>query len=176
MITHDSSDGTVERETVRAVSKILLGAGSLVFVAYLLTLLPGVGRLVPRTPVTFAALIGSVVSLAVVALLLSVAPRLAALARMSLDGPADIVENAASLVYWLTVLAAVLIAHAGLSGTVRPLVGGVGWLYDLVFLLLALPAVAIVAARLYASLDPTAELLADRVAGRNESAAGPDDP
>jgi hypothetical protein len=156
---------SVERETVRTVAKILLGAGALLAVAYLLALLPGVDRLVPRTPVTFAALIGAVVTLAVVALLLAAAPKLASLARMALDGPTDLVENVAGLVYWLVVLVAVLLAHAGLSGALLALFDGAAWLYDVVFLLLALPPVAAVAACLYAIVDPAAEAVADRVAG-----------
>lgn len=165
MIRRKAITGSVGHETVRSVSKILLGAAALVFVAYLVSLLPGVDRLVPQTPVTFAALIGAFVTLVVVALLLSAAPKLAELTRMALGGPQEVIENFASLVYWLVVLAAVLVAHAGLAGALVPFLGGVAWLYDVAFLLLALPAVAFVAARLYASIDPTAELLADRVAG-----------
>lgn len=160
-----SVSDSIEHGTVRTVTKVLLGAGALLAVAYLLTLLPGIDRLVPRTPVTFAALIGAVATLAVVALLLSAAPKLASLTRMGLDGPADLVENVAGLVYWLVVLAAVLLAHAGLSGALLALFGGAVWLYDVVFLLLALPPVVVVAARLYALVDPAAEAFADRVAG-----------
>jgi len=152
---------SVGRETVRSVAKILLAAGSLLFVAYLVSLLPGVDRIVPQTPVSIAALVGAFVTVVVVALLLVAAPKLAQLTRMALTGPRDVVENLASLVYWLVALTAVLIAHRGLAGAVVPLLGA--WVYDVVFLLAALPAVAIVAARLYAALDPAAELFADSV-------------
>lgn len=165
MLDSLSVSGSADRETVRTVTKTLLGAGALLAVAYLLTLLPGVDRLVPRTPVTFAALIGAVVTLAVVALLLAAAPKLASLARMSLDGPTELVESVSGLVYWLVVLAAVLLAHAGLSGVLLAFFDGAAWLYDVVFLLLALPPLAVVAACLYTIVDPAAEALADRVAG-----------
>lgn len=164
-MTKSISRDSVDRETVRSVTKILLGAGALVAFAYLLTLLPGVDRLVPQTPVTFAALIGAVATLVVVALLLFAAPKLASLTRLSLDGPRKLVESLASLVYWLVVLGAVLIAHTGFSGLLLPFFEGVTWLYDVLFLLAALPAVAVIAARLYAVIDPAAELFADRVAG-----------
>jgi len=62
----------------------------------------------------------------------------------------------------------VLVAHRGLAGVFRPLFGGLAWLYDVAFLLLALPAIAIVAVRLYTSLDPAADLIADRVAGEDD--------
>lgn len=155
----------LDRDVVRSVSKILLAAASLAFVLYLLSLLPGVDRLVPQTPVTFAAVVGAIVTVAVVALLAHAAPRLATLVRMSLTGPRAVVENVASIVYWLVVLAAVLVAHRGLAGVVTPFLDGAGWLYDVAFLLFALPAVAVIAARLYVTLDPAADLFADRIAG-----------
>jgi hypothetical protein len=156
---------SVGHDTVRSVSKILLTVVSLVFVLYLVTLLPGVDRIVPQTPVTFVALVGAIVSIALVVLLLSAAPKVAALARMTLQGPQEIVENLVSIMYWLVVLAAVFVAHRGLAGAVVPFVEGFAWVYDVAFLLVALPVTAFIAARLYASLDPGADLLADRIAG-----------
>lgn len=169
-----SVTSAVGHDTVRSVSKLLLSTAALVFVLSLLTLLPGVDRLVPETPVTFAALLGAVVTIAVVALLLSLAPRLASLARMTLAGPRDVVENLASVVYWLVVLAAVLVAHSGLAGAVTPLFDGATWAYDVGFLLLALPPVTVVAARLYVTLDPGADLVADTVVGADEERAATD--
>jgi len=174
MVTRTPITSSVGRETVQSVAKILLAAASLIFVAYLLTLLPGVGRLVPQTPVTVAALLGAFVTVVLVALLLVAAPKLARLTRMSLSGPSTVVENLASLVYWLVVLTAVLVAHRGLAGASEPLLDGAAWLYDVVFLLAALPAVAIIAARLYATLDPAAELFADSVTDTRASGAGED--
>lgn len=166
-MTPDSLDRTdaVDQRTVKSVTKILLAAASLVFVLYLLTLLPGIGRLVPQTPVTFAAIVGAIGTVVLVALFLSAAPKFASLTRMLLDGPMEVVEHLASVVYWLVVLVAVLVAHRGLAGLLVPLFGGLAWLYDVAFLLAALPAVAVVAARLYLALDPGADLLAERVAG-----------
>lgn len=154
---------TVERDTVRAVSKIVLAALATIFVLYLFTLLPGVDRLIPRTSVTFAAVIGAILTLVVVALLLALAPKLSQLTKLRMDGPQEVVENTASIVYWLVVLVAILVAHRGLAGALQPVFDGVGWLYDLAFLLLALPAVFVIAVRLYTSLDPAAEHCADRV-------------
>lgn len=159
---------SVDRDTVRSVSKLLLAAVSLVFVLYLLTLLPGIDRIVPRTPITFAALVGVIVTIAMVALLLYLAPKLATLTKMTLEGPQVIVENLASVVYWLVVLVAVLVAHSGLAGAVSPLLDGIVWVYDVLFLLVALPAVAVIAVRLYASLGPGADILADTVVGAGE--------
>jgi uncharacterized membrane protein YkvI len=154
---------TIGRETVRSTTKLLLAAAGLLFLAYLGGLLPGVDRLFPETPVTVAALIGGVITAVVVVLLVSVAPKLATLTRLSLDWPEAVVETLASVVYWLVILVAILVAHRGFARLVQPLFGGLGWLYDVAFLLIALPAVVIVAARLYAGLDPATELVTDRV-------------
>ena len=164
-MTPNVTRDAIDDETVRPAAKLLLAAGSLVVVLYLLTLLPGVDRLVPGAPVSFAAVVTAIATAAIVWLLWLVAPRLASLTRIAVDGPARIVENLASLVYWLVVLAAVLIAHAGFTGVGVPLLAGTEWLYDGLFLLAALPPVALIAARLYALLDPSAELIADRVSG-----------
>ena len=156
---------SVDRETVRTVAKSLLAVVSLVFLLYLVRLLPGVDRLVPQTAVTFAAVVGAVVTALLVGLLLYAAPKLASLTRVSLDGPETVVENIASIVYWLVVLGAILVAHRGFAGAVVPLFGGSEWIYDVVFLIAALPVLAFVAVRLYHNLDPGAELVADGVAG-----------
>lgn len=163
----DSSDlaDSIDRRTVRSVAKVLLAAVSLALVLYLATLLPGVDRLLPGTPVTYAAIVSAIVTAVLVTLLFFVAPKFASLTRMALDGPKVVVENLASVVYWLVVLAAILVAHRGFAGAVVPVFGGIGWLYDAIFLVAALPAVAFVAVRLYSSLDPGADLIADRIAG-----------
>jgi len=163
---------SVSRESVRSVSKLLLVAAWLVFVLYLFTILPGVDRVIPQTPVTLAALVGAIATFALVGLLLYSAPKLATLVRMGLEGPREIVENVSSVAYWSVVLAAVLVAHRGFVGVVQPFLDGFMWIYDIAFLLLALPVVAFIGARLYASLDPSSELVADRVVG---SETGADD-
>lgn len=164
----------VGHDTTRTVSKLLLSAGSLAFVAYLVTLLPGADRLVPATPVSFVAVVGAIATVVIAALLLLAAPRIAYLTRRSLEGPVALVDHVASAACWIVVLAAVLVAHSGLAGLVVPLPDGVAWLYDVAFLLLALPPVAFVAIHLYQGLDPGAELLADRLAaaGTDETPAG----
>lgn len=155
----------VTHESVRSVSKLLLIAVWVGFVSYLFTLLPGVDRVIPRTPITLVALASAVATTALVGLLVYVAPKLAALVRMGFEGPYLIVENVSSAVYWSVLLAAVLVSHRGFSGLARPLFGESMWLYDVTFLLWALPAVAVIGARLYASVEPSSELVADRIAG-----------
>ena len=165
MTDNQTLQWSVDRELVRTVSKLVLVTAWLVVMLSLLTLLPGVDSLVPRTPVTFVAIAGAVVTVALVGLLMYIAPMLASLVLASLDGPQRLVENLAAVVYWFVVLVAVIVAHRGFAGVVTPFLDGFEWVYDVTFLLAALPVVAFIGARLYASLDPGSELVADRVAG-----------
>ncbi|WP_459192830.1 hypothetical protein [Halosimplex sp. J119] len=166
----DSLRRALGPDAVESASKIVLGTGALAVVLALASLLPGLDLLIPRAPVTLTAVVGALVTVAVVALLLYLASGLAALTRLALDGPAELVEHVASVVHWLVVLAAILVAHAGLAPAASPLFDDAHWVYDLTFLLLALAPLTIVAVRLYVSIDPLAELVADDVAGPTNGA------
>jgi hypothetical protein len=160
-----------DHETVRSASRVAITALALVGVLYLFTLLPGMDRLVPRTPVTFAAVATAVLSLAVVALLVYAAPRLASLARTSLhraeatDHVETVAENVGGVVYWIVVLVAVLVAHAGLGAAIAPILGGLAWTYDAAFLLASLVPLVFLVTRLTVTVDPLSTIVADRIAG-----------
>jgi len=158
---------SVDSKTVRSVTKLTLVAIWLVVMLYLLTLVPGVDRVIPQTPVTLAAIVGAIVTLVLVGILVHLAPKAATLTRMSLDGPQELVEHAAGAVYWLIVLVAVLVAHSGLAGAVLPLLDGFEWVYDIVFMFVAIPVLVVIGARLYSLLDPSSELVAEKVTGDN---------
>lgn len=168
---HPSASETLDHGTVRSASRVAIAALSLVGVLYLFTLLPGMDRLIPLGPMTFAAVATGVVTLAVVALLLYAAPKFASLARLALhrsdatEHVESVAENVGAMAYWLVVLAAVLVAHRGLAGAVTPLLDGFAWTYDAVFLLVALVPLVFTVARLTVTVDPLSTLVADRVAG-----------
>ncbi|MUW15007.1 hypothetical protein GJ633_10290 [Halorubrum sp. CBA1125] len=174
MSSNDSAvRSALDHETIRSASKLLIAAIALIGVLALVTLLPGVDRLVPLAPVTFAAVATAVVSVAVSGILLYAAPKFALLTRTALggsvtdadDGPDRIVENAAGMVYWLVVFAAVLVAYRGLGAAAMPLLGDAAWVYDAGFLFVALVPVVFLVTRLTLTVDPLAELVADRVTG-----------
>ena len=156
---------SVGHRTVQSASKLVLTAVVLIFLLYLVSLLPGMDRVIPTTSLTFATVVGVIVTVAIVGLLLHLASGLAALTAMVLAGPDAIVEHVASVVHWVVVLAAVLVAHRGIAPAAAPLLDGSMWVYDLAFFLVAVPPLVIIAVRLYYSLDPAAELVADRIAG-----------
>ena len=180
MTETESTTDAFDRDAVRSASRVAVGALALVGVLYLLTLLPGVDRLVPLTPITFAAVASAVVTVAVVALLLFAAPRVASLTRAALhrtdaaERVERIAESGGAMAYWLVVLAAVLVAHRGLAGAVVPLIDGFAWAYDAAFLIAALVPLVFVVARLTVTVDPLSELVADRVAGPESSGADGD--
>lgn len=166
-----------DRDTVRSVSRVAIAALALVGVLSLFTMLPGMDRLVPLTPVTFAAVVTAVFTLAVVALLVYAAPRLASLTRVSIhrsdgeggDGIDRVAEGVGSVVYWLVILAAILVAHAGLAGVISPFLDGVLWAYDAAFLVVSLVPLVFLVARLAVTIDPMSERIADRVAGEGSA-------
>lgn len=160
---------TLDHETVQSVGKVILATLALIWLLSLVSILPGVDRLVPGTPITFVAIAGAIATVVLVGLLLYLAPTLANLVRSTISGPQQVVDDIASIVHLFLVLVAVLVAYRGLAAAVVPvfavLVGSdAAWLYDILFFALALPPLAILAARVYVSLDPMAELLADRLA------------
>lgn len=172
MSSNDSAIGTaLDRDTVRSTSRLLIGALAVVGVLAVVTLLPGVDRLVPFAPVTFAAVATAVVALAVAGVLLYAAPKFALLTRLALgdadaegDARADrIAENAGGMAYWLVVFGAVLVAYRGLAGVAVPVLNDAAWAYDAAFLFVALVPVVFLVARLTVTVDPLADLVADRV-------------
>lgn len=185
MSSNDSAIGTaLDRDTVRSTSKLLIGALAVVGVLAVVTLLPGVDRLVPFAPVTFAAVATAVVALAVAGILLYAAPKFALLTRLTLGGrgadaerdapPSRIAENAGGMAYWLVVFGAVLVAYRGLAGVAVPVLDGAAWAYDAAFLFVALVPVVFLVARLTVTVDPLAEAVADRVAGDDDAAVDDD--
>jgi hypothetical protein len=180
MTETESTTDAFDRDSVRSASRIAIAALALVGVLYLFTLLPGVDRLVPLTPVTFAAVASAVVTVAVVALLLFAAPKVASLTRAALHRTdaayhiERIAENGGAMAYWLVVLAAVLVAHRGFAGAVVPLLDGFAWAYDAAFLVASFVPLVFVVARLTVTVDPLSELVADRVSG-SEPAGEVDD-
>lgn len=161
--THSAARGG--RTAARSLAKLTLAACSLVLLAFLVSLLPGIDRLVPGTPVSVLAVVGAIASTLVAAILLYAAQRLAAITRLVLDGPRELIEDVAAIVHWLVVLAAILVAHAGWAALAEPVLDGFAWAYDVAFLLLSVPILVVLAVRLYVALDPAADVVADSVAG-----------
>lgn len=162
-ISKSALQRSVDRSTIRSVSKLLLMTASLLFVLLLISFLPGIDRVIPSTPITFMALVGAIGTLLVVGLLYLLAPKIALLLRMGISTPESVGYHISSVGYWVIILTAILIAHRGLAGAITPIFDDLVWLYDVVFLFIAIPVLVIVTAHLYASLDPSASYLAKTI-------------
>ena len=161
-------DRTVSHETVRSVSKLALGVIAILFLLGIVRLLPGIERIIPGTDLSLLALLGAAVSLALAGLLVHAAPGFATLIRGFIDASPDLGAHIASVGYWLVMLFAVLVVHRGVRPATNGVLGGVGWRYDLVFLVVSLVPVTIIAARLHASLDPAAEEISRTVGSKSQ--------
>lgn len=165
---------SVDPDAFRAAARRLLAVGGVVFVLALLSVLPGMDRTVPQTPLTVLALVVGAGTLVVVRLLVAAAGDVEDVARQALAGPTELRVTAGVVVKHLVVLAAVLIAYSGLAGVFVPLLAPseTAWLYDLAFLGLALVPVAFVTYYLFGALHPTAAHLTRHVVGRGDTDVG----
>jgi hypothetical protein len=123
-------------------------------------LLPGTRYEILATGIAIGDLIVAAGSLGIVSTLIWAGPEIRNCVVESLAGPTEVVEDAAAIARYLVVFVAVLIAHWGFAPVLGPLLE-LPWAYDLGFLLLALIPLAVVAYRLYNSLDPLATLVTD---------------
>lgn len=163
--TRMTSIATTDDDRLQQVVKLLLGVAGLVLVWGMVTNLPGLDTLVPTTEVTIGALVGAVVTLALVAALGYVAVHLEVLVTEALSGPGDLVADVASLLKYVVLFVAVVVAYDGLAPLVRPPVeaAGLAWTYDLLFFVLALVATVMVVVRMYGNLDLAAAVITDRL-------------
>lgn len=154
----------IRPETVHPIIREVLIVLSMLTIMGLAMLLPGTGHEIPGTPVSIGDLIIALGSLGIVASLIWIGPDVREMIVSNLAGPADVIDDAASIVRNLAVFAAVLVAHWGLSPVLVPLMEP-AWVYDIGFLVLAVVPLSIVAYRLYTSLDPLSEFVTTELLG-----------
>ena len=163
---------TVEPALIQKITTLTFIVIWLVMMLYLLSLLPGMDRIIPQTPITVVAIVAAIVTAVIVGLLLSLAPKIATALHDMLSGTEPLIEHASSVVYWAIILLAVLIAHRGFAGVVVPFFDEMVWLYDSIFLILALPAVICIGFRLYLMVEPGSKALSMKVG--DDTAADPE--
>lgn len=161
----------VDPETVRPVVKLLLGAAAVVFLLGLVSLLPGVDRIVPETPITFLAVATAVVTVTLAGILVTVARPVEELVYEAAAGPDAVRLRTAVIAKHLVVLTAVLVAYHGFAGVMVPFLAVTDsvWLYDVGFLVLALVPTAFVAYYASRALDPSAAYLTEQLLATGES-------
>lgn len=155
----------VEPALIQKMSKLTLLVIWLVVMMYLISLLPGVDRIIPQTPVTVVASISAIVTVLIVGLLISLASKLATTVHGIVEPYEPFSEHASSVAYWAVILLAVLIAHRGFAGLVVPFLEELAWVYDSIFLILALPAVVCIGVRIYLMVEPGSQAISAKMGG-----------
>lgn len=175
---HVSTADSPRADTVKPiVREAIVILGMVAFMA-LGSILPGTGQEIPGTAISIGDLVVGAGSLGIVGSLLWAGPKLREMVLTNLEGPADALGDAASILRNLAVFVAVLVAHWGFAPVLLPLLES-RWAWDTGFLLFALVPLGVMAYRVYHSLDPlsaflTAELLGESD-GRSGEPTGPSD-
>ena len=155
----------VTEDTVRRIVKATHVIVAAAFLLVLVSLLPGIDRLLAVASLSITTVLLAVGTLVVAGALLAVAPTVETFVRQSLTGPESIVDDAAAIARYLVWFAVALIGYRGFYPLFSPAFDGFGawWVYDAVFLLIGIVPVALIARRLYDSFDPITNLLTREV-------------
>lgn len=155
-------DWSVEPRVVRPVIRELLLITALIVVMQLGFVLPGTNQPLFATTVTGDDILLGIGTVGVVTSLVYGAPDWKQLIRRVIIEPTEIKDNAGHIAYALVLFIAVLVAHYGLAPVLSPVVT-VPWLYDLIFLLIALIPLGIIVYRFYEILDPLSAAITNTV-------------
>lgn len=150
----------IEEVGVRSLIKLVLAVVGLLLFLVFVTVLPGVDRVIPGLPLTFAGFISALVTFGIVLLLLQVAAKAkVVIQRLRINVP-DVTARSAVVVHWTVVFFAVVIAYEGFATAVTPVLtqAGLLWAYDLAFFTLGVAPLVVVGYHLFHLLDPLAEL------------------
>lgn len=166
----------IDESTLEPIVKLLLVVAGLFLLWGLVANLPGIEAVVPATAVTLGAVLGAAVTLGIVFALAAVAVALEPALVQAMSGPADVVDDAATIAKHVVLFVAVVVAHGGLEPLVAPTLEAVdlAWTYDLLFLVLALVPTAVIALTMLRGFDGAATHLTGRLSADDEPARGAD--
>lgn len=153
-------------ELTRPVVKLLVALVGLFILRFIAVRLPGVETQVPGlTGVTFGALVGAIISLVMVGIIVNFAREIEPRLNRVLSGPDHIVTDISEAVKYALFLAGILIAYDGLARVIVPfLLPDPGpWVYDVVFLLIALVPTVLIAQRIYRNVEEMTDIITVQV-------------
>lgn len=154
----------VVEELTRPVIKLLLALIGLFILRFIVNNLPGLGTQIPGTSVTATAALAAVITLAMVGILVNFGIEIEPRLKRALSGPQEVITDMAEIVKFLVFLVAIIVAYDGLAAVAVPfLLPDLVWVYDVVFLLVALVPTALVAQRMFSNLDDLTDLLTKQV-------------
>ncbi|WP_169924396.1 zinc ribbon domain-containing protein [Natrinema ejinorense] len=153
-------------ELTRPIVKLLVALVGLFVLRFIAVNLPGVETQIPGlTRVTFGALAGAIISLVMVGIIVSFAREIEPRLNRVLSGPDHIVMDISEAVKYALFLAGILIAYNGLEGVIVPfLIPDPGpWVYDVVFLAMALAPTILIAQRIYRNIEEITDIITRQV-------------
>lgn len=151
----------VEETTVRRIVGVLVGLAGLLLVLGLVAMLPAIDRLLAALSVPLMAVFVAIATLLVVGSLVVLGPAVRRAVEQALDGPDEVVANAAASAMYLVFFAAVVIGYRGFAPTITPLFEAfdVDGLYHLGFLAAGVVVIGALGRRLYRCRAPVTRLL-----------------
>lgn len=149
----------IEELGVESLINLIFAVVALLLLLVFVSILPGVDRLVPGMPISYAALLSALVTLVISILLVRVAWTAKAGIRQLPMRVDEVSTYAARVVYWTIMFLALVIAYEGLGPAIVPLAAeaDVLWLYDFAFLAIGIVAIFVVGYSLLRLIDPLAE-------------------
>lgn len=155
----------LEELGVRSFVTLVLIVVGLLLSLVIVAVLPGIDREVPGLPITVAAIISLVVTLALVVSLLLLSGRANTVVRQFQVTVPEVAAQSAAVVYWTIVFLAAVIAHQGFGSALAPVLTETGllWAYDVTFFVLGGVPLISVGYHLFRLLDPLAEFCVSRL-------------
>lgn len=160
-----SSKEDVIEELTRPVIKLVLALVGLFVLRFIVTSLPGLDTAIPETPITFATVAGGIITLIMVAIVANFGREIEPRMVRAISGPRDVIEALAQATKFLIVLIAIILAYDGIDSMVVPfLVPDPGrWVYDAMFLLVALVPTIVIARAIFDNLDEMTDVITEQV-------------
>lgn len=152
-------------EFTTPIIKLVLALLGLFVLQFILTNLPGLDTTFPTTTLTVAAVANAIITLIMAVIIVNFAQEVEPRIRHVITGPEEVVHDVANAVKHLVVFVAVLIVYNGLDDVAIPaLVPATdAWMYDMLFLGIALIPTIVVGYRIFDNLDDMAELLTSQM-------------
>lgn len=160
-----SSKEDVIEELTRPVIKLVLALIGLFALRFIVTNLPGLDTGIPETPISFATVAGGLITLIMVAIVANFGREIEPRIVRAISGPIEVITDLAQAVKFLVFLVAIILAYGGINTMVVPfLVPDPGmWVYDALFLLIALVPTIVIARAIFDNLDEMTDVLTEQV-------------
>lgn len=161
-----SEPNEIVEELTRPIVKLLVALIGLFILRFIVVRLPGLETQIPGdTPITFATLAGTIITLIMVAIVANFGREIEPRLNRAISGPSHVVSELSEVVKMMVFLLAILIAYDGMTGAVIPFVvpDPGRWIYDIFFLLIALIPTAIIAQRIFGNIDEITDVITQQV-------------